>query len=211
MSAASSCSLYLITPPAFGVDAFVKDFQSACDGGVVAALQLRMKDVSDDDVMRAGEVLQPLCAERGITFIVNDSIAIARELGADGVHLGEEDGSIAEARMLLGEGVAIGASCYDSRHLAMSAGEQGADYVAFGAFFPTTTKIAKGQASTELLEWWQETMELPCVAIGGITPDNCGELVRAGADFLAVISAVWNHPESPKAAVTAFNKAISEA
>ena len=119
-------------------------------------------------------------------------------------NLGQGDGDPREARRLLGPDAQIGVTCHASRHLAMEAGEAGADYVAFGAFFPTTTKTVEHHAKPEILSWWQGLFELPCVAIGGITPDNAAPLIEAGADFLAVSGAVWNHPEGPATAVRAF-------
>jgi thiamine-phosphate pyrophosphorylase len=127
------------------------------------------------------------------------------------VHVGQEDGSYEDARLAVGADAIVGVTCHDSRHLAMEAGEAGADYVAFGAFFPTTTKDAKGKPELDILEWWSGVFTLPCVAIGGITPDNCAPLVKAGADFLAVLSAVWQHPDGPAAAVKLFNAKIAEA
>ena len=113
--------------------------------------------------------------------------------------------------MNMGGRAMIGVTCHASRHLAMEAAEAGADYVAFGAFFPTGTKDAKARAPLEILEWWQDIALTPCVAIGGITPENCGPLVEAGADFLAVIGSVWNHPDGPAAAVRAFERAMAGA
>jgi thiamine-phosphate pyrophosphorylase len=178
----------------------------ALEGGDVASLQLRLKDVSDDEVLRAGEKLMPIAQRAGVAFIVNDRPDLAKKLDADGVHVGQEDASYAEARALLGPEKAIGVTCHDSRHLAMEAAEAGADYVAFGAFYPTATKDAKTRAEPEILTWWQEIMQIPCAAIGGITVENAGPLVEAGADFLAVSSGVWDHPKGPQAAVALFNK-----
>jgi thiamine-phosphate pyrophosphorylase len=178
----------------------------ALEGGDVASLQLRLKDVSDDEVLRAGEALMPIAQRAGVAFIVNDRPDLAKKLDADGVHVGQQDASYAQARALLGPDKTVGVTCHASRHLAMEAAEAGADYVAFGAFYPTTTKDAKTHAEPELLTWWQEIMQIPCVAIGGITVENGGLLVEAGADFLAVSSGVWDHPQGPQAAVAAFNK-----
>jgi thiamine-phosphate pyrophosphorylase len=177
----------------------------ALEGGDIASLQLRLKDVSDDDVLRAGAGLMPIAQKAGVAFIVNDRPDLAKRLGADGVHVGQEDASYAEARALLGPDAIVGVTCHDSRHLAIEAAEAGADYVAFGAFYPTGTKQAKTRAEPELLTWWQEMMTVPCVAIGGITVENGGALVTAGADFLAVASGVWDHPEGPQTAVRRFN------
>jgi len=188
------------------VDAGFGDvLKRALEGGDVASLQLRLKDVSDDEVLRVGASLMPIAQRAGVAFIVNDRPDLAKKLGADGVHVGQEDASYAEARALLGPEAIVGVTCHDSRHLAIEAAEAGADYVAFGAFFPTPTKEAKTRAEPELLSWWQEMMQSPCVAIGGITVENGGPLVQAGADFLAVASGVWDHPEGPQSAVRRFN------
>jgi len=194
----------LITPPKIDA-AFADTLKRALDGGDVASLQLRLKDVSDDDVLRAGAKLMPIAQKAGVAFLVNDRPDLAKKLGADGVHVGQEDAPYADARALLGPNAIVGVTCHDSRHLAMEAAEAGADYVAFGAFFPTGTKEAKTRAEPELLSWWQEMMQAPCVAIGGITVENGGALVQAGADFLAVASGVWDHPEGPQTAVRRFN------
>lgn len=199
------CRLYLITPPAFELAAFSRALQDALDGGDVAAVQLRLKGVRDEEVLRIGAALKPIVQEAGAAFILNDRPDLAVKLDADGVHVGQEDASYAEARAAMGKDKIVGVTCHDSRHLAMLAAEAGADYVAFGAFFPTETKEPKTCADPEILEIWQETMETPCVAIGGITAENAAPLVRAGADFLAVAAGVWNHPQGPRAAVAAFN------
>jgi thiamine-phosphate pyrophosphorylase len=177
----------------------------ALDGGDVASLQLRLKGTSDDEVLRAGERLMRITQARDVAFIVNDRPDLAKHLGADGVHVGQEDASYAAARALLGPDKIVGVTCHDSRHLAIEAAEAGADYVAFGAFFPTSTKEAKTRAEVELITWWQEMMLTPCVAIGGITVANAGPLVEAGADFLAVASGVWDYAEGPAVAVRRFN------
>jgi len=199
-----ACQLYLISPPTIEAD-FVERLAQAFDGGRVDAFQLRLKGLDEDAIALAAEPIQKLCAERDVAFIINDSVALAQRLGADGVHLGQEDGSAKEARKLLGPKVQIGVTCHDSRHLAMEAGEAGADYVAFGAFYPTTTKETLHRADPSILGWWTALFELPCVAIGGITADNAAPLVKAGADFLAVSGAVWSHPQGPKAGVAAFS------
>ena len=177
----------------------------ALGGGDVASLQLRLKDVSDDEILRAGERLMRIAQAHDVAFIVNDRPDLAKKLGADGVHVGQEDAPYAEARALLGPDKIVGVTCHNSRHLAIEAAEAGADYVAFGAFYPTSTKEAKTRAEVELLSWWQEMMLTPCVAIGGITVENAGPLVEAGADFLAVASGVWDYAEGPQAAVRRFN------
>ncbi len=204
------CRLYLVTPPALDPLAFRDRLAAALDAGDVAAVQLRLKDVPDASVIHAIEVLRPVAQVRGVAFILNDRPDLAREHGCDGAHVGVDDMPAARARTLLGD-LQLGVSCSDSRDAAMLAGESGADYVAFGAFFASGTKQTDIRAETDLLEWWSEVMELPVVAIGGITPANCAGLVRAGADFLAVVSAVWDHPDGPAAGVRAMNHSIAAA
>jgi len=190
-----SCQLYLISP--LDVDgAFPDRLARALDAGPVAAFQFRVKDIDQHEAARLAEPLQRICADREVAFIVNDSVSLAKRLGADGVHLGQEDDDPREARSVLGPDVQIGVTCHDSRHLAMEAGDAGADYVAFGAFYPTATKEVKHQAEPVLLSWWSTLFELPCVAIGGITPANAAPLVAAGADFLAVSGAIWGGDET---------------
>jgi thiamine-phosphate pyrophosphorylase len=206
------CRLYLITPPALpDPAAFAEALARALDGGDVAALQIRLKDTPDEAVLRAAEPILTLAQKRGVAVLMNDRMDLAKRAGCDGVHLGQLDGDPAAARKLLGPEATIGVTCHASRDLAMRAGEAGADYVAFGAFFPTATKDVLHKAEPELLEWWSDLFEIPCVAIGGITAANCAPLVRAGADFLAVVGAVWSHPEGPAAGVAAMNRAIAAA
>ncbi len=205
------CRLYLITPPAFDPAPFAEDLARALDAGDVAAVQIRLKDVPDETILRAAEAILPVAQSRGVAVLMNDRMDLARRAGCDGVHLGQGDGDPVAARKLLGPEATIGVTCHASRHLAMEAGEAGADYVAFGAFFPTGTKQVQHHATPDILEWWSEMFELPCVAIGGITAANCAPLVRAGANFLAVVGAVWNHPEGPAAGVRAMNAAIAGA
>lgn len=203
------CRLYLITPPALDPAAFRDRLAEALDAGDVACVQLRLKEASDDEIRRAADVLRPVAQDRGVAFLMNDRPDLAVQTGCDGVHVGQEDTTYAEARRIVGADAIVGVTCHNSRHLAMEAAEQGADYVAFGAFFPTGTKEPKTSAEPEILRWWSDIMEVPCVAIGGITVENCGVLVEAGADFLAVVAAVWDRPDGPGAAVKAFNKAIA--
>ena len=201
----TSCRLYLITPPRLEPRAFADTLKSALEAGDLASLQLRLKDVSADEIRRATEILMPIAQTRDVAFLMNDRTDLAAELGCDGVHIGQEDASYAAARAAVGPDRIVGVTCHDSRHLAMEAAEAGADYVAFGAVFPATTKEPKSQADVELLEWWSDIMEVPCVAIGGITVENAPPLVAAGADFLAVSAGVWAHKDGPAAAVKAFN------
>lgn len=205
------CRLYLITPPALEPHEFAETLAGALDAGDVASLQLRLKGVDDDGVRRASELLMPVCQSRDVAYLINDRPDLAAEMGADGVHIGQRDAGYAEARRLLGRERIVGVTCHSSRHLAMEAAEAGADYVAFGAFFATGTKEAKGAADLELLRWWSEVMLVPSVAIGGITPENCRPLIEAGADFLAVVAGVWAHQDGPPGAVAAFNKVIEAA
>ena len=203
--ARATTRLYLITPPALDPDRFAKELEEALAGGDVASLQLRLKDCDDDTVRRATRVLKPIAQGRGVAFIMNDRPDLAAELDCDGVHVGEEDAPYTEARRLLGPNRIVGVTCGASRDRAITAAEAGADYVAFGAFFPSMTKAAKHHADPELLRDWSETTVVQCCAIGGIMQENCGPLVEAGADFLAVISAVWSHSSGPRAAVAEFN------
>lgn len=203
-----ACQLYLISPLDVG-GVFPDRLARALDAGPVAAFQFRVKGLDEHEAARLAEPLQRICADREVAFIVNDSISLAKRLGADGVHLGQDDGSVADARARLGKAAQIGVTCHASRHFAMEAGEAGADYVAFGAFFPSATKDTKHVAEPELLQWWSRLFELPCVAIGGITAANCGPLVEAGADFLAVSHAVWGGDEA--AGVRALHEAIAKA
>jgi thiamine-phosphate pyrophosphorylase len=200
----SNCRLYLVSPPRIAPQDFAGVLKGALKGGDVASFQLRLKQTSDDEIRRAADALRPLVQSHGAAFILNDRPDLAAELGCDGVHIGQEDAGYDEARRLLPDGI-VGVTCHDSRHLAMEAGEAGADYVAFGAFFPTQTKEPKTQADIELLRWWAETMVVPCVAIGGITVANAPALVEAGADFLAVSAGVWEHASGPEEAVRQFN------
>jgi len=194
--------LYLISPQDVG-GSFPERLKAALEPGIASAFQLRVKDVDEHELARLAEPLQRICADAEVAFIVNDSMALAKRIGADGVHLGQSDGDVREARALLGPAAQIGKTCHDSRHFAMEAGEAGADYVAFGAFYPTTTKPSHYRPEPSILSWWSTLFEIPCVAIGGITPDNAAPLVKAGADFLAICQAVWGK-EDTAAAVTAF-------
>jgi thiamine-phosphate pyrophosphorylase len=196
------CRLYLISPQDVG-GAFPDRLKAALEPGLASAFQLRVKDVAEDELARLAEPLQRVCTDLGVAFIVNDSMELAKRIGADGVHLGQSDGDVKDARTVLGPAAQIGKTCHDSRHLAMEAGEAGADYVAFGAFYPTTTKPSSYRPDPAILTWWSTLFEIPCVAIGGVTPHNAGPLVEAGADFLALCQWVWNASD-PKAAVREF-------
>ena len=208
MDTDDGCRLYLVTPTSAGPN-FADTLASALDAGDVAAVQLRLKDAEDSHWLRTIEALRPIAQSRGVAFLLNDRPDLARQTGCDGAHVGQTDTPAREARTLLGTTLTLGITCHDSRDLAMRAGEDGADYVAFGAFFPTITKDAPTQAPVELIAWWSSLMELPCVAIGGITAENCAPLVEAGAGFLAVVGSVWAHPDGPAAGVRAMNAAIA--
>jgi thiamine-phosphate pyrophosphorylase len=199
--------LYLISPQEVGGE-FADRLKASLEPGIAKAFQLRVKNTDEHELARLGEPLQRICADAGVAFIVNDSMQLAKRLGADGVHLGQSDGDVREARALLGASAQIGKTCHDSRHFAMEAGEAGADYVAFGAFYPTTTKPSHYRPEPSILTWWSTLFEIPCVAIGGITPDNAEPLVDAGADFLAVCQAVWGK-DDPALAVKAFEQVLS--
>jgi thiamine-phosphate pyrophosphorylase len=205
----AGCRLYLVTPPVLP-PRFAEALAAALDAGDVACVQLRLKDVPDDEIRRAVYALRPVTQSRDVAFLLNDRPDLAAAMGCDGVHIGQQDMPYAEARRLVGDGT-IGVTCHDSRHLAIEAAEAGADYVAFGAFYPTLTKQPPAMAEIATIAWWAEMMEVPCVAIGGITPANCAPLVEAGADFLAVVGAVWQHPDGAAAGVRAMLAAIQAA
>ncbi|WP_417621537.1 thiamine phosphate synthase [Parasphingorhabdus sp.] len=202
------CQLYLISPLETGGD-FPERLRAALEAGPVAAFQFRVKDTGEEEAARLAEPLKAICDEFDVAFIVNDDVGLAKRLNADGVHLGQGDESLKAAREQLGPDIQIGITCHDSRHLAMEAGEGGANYVAFGAFFPTTTKETHYKPGLDILQWWAEMMEIPCVAIGGISPENCQPLVDAGADFIAASGSVWNDPAGPGHAVRQFADKMS--
>lgn len=202
-----ACQLYLITPPVIDdLEVFARRLEAALDGGPVAALQIRLKPAGDATIAAAVKRLAPIAQGRGVAVILNDRPDLASALGCDGVHVGQTDASVASARRVMGKNAMIGATCHDSRHLAMEAAEAGADYVAFGAFYPTDTKTTERRPEPDILSVWQQAMEVPCVAIGGITVANAAPLIAAGADFLAVSQGVWGHPDGPSEAVKAFNQ-----
>jgi len=204
----SGCRVYLITPPRLDPVPFADFLAAALDAGDVAAVHLRLKDVADDDWKRAIDALRPVTQSRDVAFLLNDRADLVVATGSDGVHVGQEDMPAREARKLIGPDLTLGVTCKGSRDLAMRAGEDGANYVAFGAFFPSTTKDVTNLLDPEILRWWSDLMELPSCAIGGITAENCGPLVKAGTDFLAVVGCIWNHPDGPAAGVKALNAAI---
>lgn len=207
------CRLYVVSPPAIDIPSFCETLPAVLAAGDVSVFQLRLKNVEHEYIKRAAEAVMPICRDAGVAFIMNDDVELVAELGADGVHLGQEDMPLKEARATLGEDAVIGISCHDSPHMAMEAGENGADYVAFGAFFETMSKppekLAKyGTPTLDMLRWWSTYTVVPSVAIGGMTPENCVEPVAHGADFIAAIQAIWNHKDGAPAGVKAFNDAI---
>ena len=202
------CQLYLISPLEVGGD-FPARLDAALAAGRVAAFQFRVKGIDQHAAAKLAAPLQEICAARDVAFIINDSIALAKRLNADGVHLGQGDGDVREAREELGRDAQIGVTCHNSRHLAMEAAEAGADYVAFGAFYATATKAVEHIAEVETLKLWSTIMEIPCVAIGGITADNAMPLITAGADFIAASGAVWSDPRGATAAIADFNAVLA--
>lgn len=203
-----SANLYLISPPVLG-DSFADELKVSLEPGLAGAFQLRLKGADDDAVLRWAEALLPVCAAAEVSFILNDRADLAARAGADGVHLGQEDGTVAEARALLGAAAEVGVTCHASRHLAMEAGEAGANYVAFGSFFVSGTKASEQRPEPEILRWWSGIFVLPCVAIGGVTAENGRPLVEAGADFLAVSAAVWGADGGAAAGVRAFRDVLA--
>ena len=200
--------LYLISPPNINVNKFIFSLDDVLNTGLVSCFQLRLKNVTDEDIIESSKALKPICNKYNVPFILNDRLDLVNKVEADGVHLGEDDGSILEARKLLGTKAIIGASCYNSKHLAMEAAEEGADYVAFGAFFDTITKNPKTKADINIIKDWTLISNIPCAAIGGITSLNCKELVDAGADFIAVVGSIWNKNDDPKSAINKFKSII---
>lgn len=201
--------IYLMTPPQIpDLQGFAVELEAVCQAQEIASLQIRLKDVDDDEIARVFAKLAPIARAHGAVVILNDNPHLALELGADGVHLGQSDMAVKAARKLLGSDMVIGATAHNSRHLAMCAAEDGADYVAFGAFFPTATKKTEFVATTDLLQWWVEMMEIPCVAIGGITPENVSPLVKAGADFVCLSSGIWTAADGSIAAINDLAKQL---
>ena len=208
MNNTSKCQLYLITPPKFDPKPFLERLKGVFDAGPVACMQLRLKNVNDDAIKMAAEMLLPVCHSYETPLIMNDRPDLAVITGCDGVHIGQEDTDYEPTRITVGQDRIIGVTCKNSRHLAVEAVENGADYVAFGAFFTTNTKQGTTSAELETVRWWSEMTTIPSVVIGGITIENCRPLISAGADFLAIVGGVWDHPEGEAAAVKAFNKAF---
>jgi thiamine-phosphate pyrophosphorylase len=191
--------LYAVTLETPDGDWLAVQVERALIGGA-RVVQYRNKSADRDLRRRQAARLRDLCREHGAVLIINDDVGLALEVGADGVHLGRDDQRLVEARAALGTGRLIGVSCYDSLALAGEAQKSGADYVAFGSFFPSSVKPQAVRASLELLREARLQLTLPIVAIGGITPDNGAALVEAGADALAVISALFQVADTQSAA-----------
>lgn len=209
MTGRNPCQIYLISPPKIDLDKFYVQLSEAFSGGHIGAFQLRLKDTPDAEIIEAANVIMDLCHKNGAQFIMNDRPDLAKKVNADGVHIGSDDGDYDKARKILGTDKIIGVSCYDSSDRAIEFGEKGADYVSFGAFFPTKTKETKATPSVDILKFWSTNSVLPCVAIGGINADNCRLLADNGADFIAVISYVWDHKEGPEKAVEELNRKLA--
>ena len=219
--------LYLISPPQIELGSFAERFKSVAETGLVSFFQLRLKfpvianehskrgnpeiaspnklylSRNDELIITAAQKLIPICAKHNIKFIVNDSAELALKCGADGVHVGIDDGGVVKAREILGAGKIIGASCYNSLELAEKAANEGADYISFGAFYPTKTKVARSKAEIETVLKWKSQSKIPCSAIGGITPENANPIIAAGADYICVVSSVWDE-ENPADAAKKF-------
>lgn len=207
----TDCQIYLITPPLIpDLASFAKSLEAALSAAPVACLQIRLKDAEDSTVIQAAEIIRPLCQKYETALIINDKPDLARTCDADGAHIGQDDMDYFSSRMLLGEDAIIGVTCHNSKELAFQAAHAGANYVAFGAFFETSTKEPKAHAELEILEWWNSTVEIPCVAIGGINPSNAESVIAAGADFIAVSSGVWDHPEGPGKAVELLSQLCAQ-
>ena len=204
------CRLYLITPPKIILSKFKDDLAAALDGGDIACVQLRLPGAKTDEILQAAEILAPIVQERNVAFLLNDNPELAAKVGCDGVHIGQQDVAYERAREIVGAKAIVGVTCHDKRYLAIEAAEKGCDYVAFGAFFHSQTKKTINHPEVEILKIWSTMTKVPCVAIGGISHDNCAPLIEAGADFLAVISAVWDYEQGPSASVELFNKIINK-
>lgn len=222
------CQLYLISPEGLDAAAFASKLEAALAAvpGRVGAFQLRLPDADDATITAAAKMLQPICAEHGVAFFLSDVVSLVAPLRADGIHLEKSRKTIGEVRQMVGEDVVIGVSCGDSRDRAMQVGNDGADYVSFQVVHcakpagfaspePAERRPSENQeifrGQLENLRWWQMFFVLPCVAAGGVTLENAAELVAAGADFLALRGAVWEHPVGPGAAVKAFDAIITQA
>ncbi|MCK0068340.1 thiamine phosphate synthase [Kordiimonas laminariae] len=204
------CELYLLTPDTLDdVAAFAADLDAVLATEMVPVVQVRLKDVDDETFTDIASQLKDVCHKHDVAVIINDRVDIAKAIGADGVHIGQDDMSLEDARNILGEDFDIGVTCHNSRHLAYEAGEGGANYVAFGAFFPSVTKANAEPAEIEILQMWEEVTDIPCVAIGGITTENCRSVADAGAHFVAVCAGVWQHEAGPVAAVKAYHQALN--
>lgn len=198
--------IYLISPPNFVEKEFFDNLKNALKTGLVSAFQLRVKNYSNKEVENLARQVKKVCLDYNCPFLLNDYLDIALNLNLEGVHLGCEDENIALARKSSHKNFIIGASCYDSKHLAFEACEQGANYISFGTFFPSITKNSKGKPEKEIISWANEILDLPTVAIGGINDSNCSSLIKEGVDFLAIISYVWNHQKGVEFALKSISR-----
>ena len=204
------CQIYLLTPPVIeDVAAFCKTLETTLATAPVACLQIRLKALENSALVQAGKPITAVCHAAGVEVIINDHPDLVAKIGADGAHIGQEDMDYFSSREVLGGDAILGVTCHNSKELAFAAAKAGADYVAFGAFFETQTKDPKTRAELEILSWWHEAVEIPSVAIGGITVNNAKAVIAAGADFIAVSSGVWDHPDGPAAAVSLLSQLCS--
>lgn len=210
------CQIYLITPPVIAdVPAFCETLKGTLAAAPVACLQIRLKGLEDSALVQAGRAIAAVCHAAGVEVILNDRPDLVAQIGADGAHIGQSDMDYYSSREVLGGDAILGVTCHNSKELAFEAAKAGADYIAFGAFFDTPTKIPPPggtlpRAELEILTWWHEAVEIPSVAIGGITVDNAAQVIAAGADFIAVSSGVWSHPDGPAAAVSRLSRLCAE-
>ncbi len=200
MSDNPKTGLYVITPPAIDLsllEAGVSEIAAAAsDLDRPLCIQLWLGDDRLDDLRRYAERLLPIARAADIAFLVNGDVALAASIDADGVHLNNPEAeAIAAARQMLADDTIVGVSCGGSRHAGMIAAESGADYVSFGPIYKTETKQRDADpAASDAIEWWAGVMEVPCVAVGGLNAENAWEVAHSGADFLALVSSVWDHP-----------------
>jgi thiamine-phosphate pyrophosphorylase len=203
------CGLYLVVPSALAAEnslgRLAEDLAAALEAGDIACVLLRTGGLDDRTALRAARRLGPIAQARDVAFLVKDRPEVARDGGADGLHMSRADAPVATLREAVGPEAIVGLSCGLSRHDAMLAGEAGADYVAFEGVAGEEAELK------DLLGWWQALMTLPCVARAGVTLETAAALARAGADFLALEDIVWRHPEGPAAAVAAFAARLAEA
>ncbi|HHL43312.1 MAG TPA: thiamine phosphate synthase [Hellea balneolensis] len=202
MSENPTCQIYLITPPSIGdIQAFSRILQTTLAAAPIACLQIRIKDRAPEDIINLATEIVPICHAHETLVIMNDDPHLVAPCQADGVHLGQSDMDIKNAQQLLEDDAIIGITCHNSTSLAIEAAMSDADYVAFGSFFESATKPEARPADLEILQWWRHTTIIPSVAIGGITVDNAEAIIKAGADYIALSSGVWDYAKGPAEAV----------